>query len=149
MNESDRKTDTEVIVDDHDSLPERSEVSGYNTGTKCVYDDQVLSEIWEELKQHEAIQLKGVCTESRKYVHAVAKWICAKLEERQLIVCESTSNDNSSVLPQLPVALLTTKGHTCLLYSPTLPLNHENKFLRLRTSVGQKNTWDTMNTDTF
>lgn len=43
-------------------------------------------------------------------------------------------------LPVLPVALLSTKGHTALIYCPTLPLDHPNKFV-LRTSVGQKNVW--------
>jgi hypothetical protein len=40
----------------------------------------------------------------------------------------------------LPVALLSTRGHTALIYCPTLPVDHPDKFV-LRTSVGQKNVW--------
>jgi hypothetical protein len=74
------------------------------------------------------------------------------LEERQEAQLEELKNSDRSYsspssttlapLPVvLPVALLETKGHTCLIYSPTLPVDHENKFIKLRTSVGMKNTW--------
>mmetsp|Transcript_14261 Transcript_14261/g.34381 ORF Transcript_14261/g.34381 Transcript_14261/m.34381 type:complete len:302 (-) Transcript_14261:77-982(-) len=139
-NEKEKEKEEEDVDEDDDDM-------------LMLYEDQTLDEIWQELRKHEVVQLKGVCSESRKYVYSVATWICAMLEERQEEQTAESSNENdddddddasfmASPLPvALPVAVLDTKGHTCLLYSPTLPLDHEKKFLTLRTSVGQKNAW--------
>jgi len=144
--------DIEEDDDDDDDGSKKEEEDEDDEDMLMLYDDQTLDEIWHELRMNEVIQLKGVCSESRKYVYSVATWICAMLEERQEEQTAESSNENdeddddasvmASPLPMaLPVAVLDTKGHTCLLYSPTLPLDHENKFLTLRTSVGQKNSW--------
>ena len=138
--ESENETEDEEDEDEDDML--------------MLYEDQTLDEIWQELRKHEVVQLKGVCSESRKYVYSVATWICAMLEERQDGETSNNKNDQDDddihddmndgppPLPViLPVTVLETKGHTCLLYCPTLPLDHKDKFLTLRTSVGQKNSW--------
>ena len=148
---------TDESESENENETERDDEDEDDEDMLMLYEDQTLDEIWQELRKHEVVQLKGVCSESRKYVYSVATWICAMLEERQEESSNKNDNDDNddddgddddnasfmaSPLPvTLPVTVLETKGHTCLLYSPTLPLDHENKFLTLRTSVGQKNSW--------
>ncbi|KAL3936990.1 MAG: hypothetical protein SGBAC_007805 [Bacillariaceae sp.] len=98
------------------------------------FSDETLESIWELLEEHELLQIKGFAVESkeRRLTHDLAMKLCLQLEwekERQI-------NDDVT----LPVAMLSYKGHSAIIYSPTLDNDHPKKFI-LRTSVGQKNTW--------
>lgn len=96
------------------------------------FSDETLTEIWGMLQEHELILIRGIAIPEKKIVFQLATRLCLELEWEQ----ERKIND----LAVLPVALLSTKGHSAIVYSPTLDLAHPNKF-PLRTSVGQKNTW--------
>merc|ERR1712176_36768 len=91
------------------------------------------------------MEVKGNCRNDRRYVFQTAKWFCEELEDL-ISPPPSGGNEgeddsgNQGGGPALPVALISTKGHTSLIYCPALPLDHQDKFL-LRTSVGQKNIW--------
>lgn len=89
------------------------------------FSTETITNLWNALSENELVQVRGIAREERKLVFGIAERICAELELLQ---------------EELPVSLLSTKGHTALLYSPTLPTDHNNH-VTLRTSVGQKNTW--------
>lgn len=108
------------------SLPEADQLGGYS--------DETLNVIWELLQQHELLRIKGLAsvTKERRLVHSLAEELCIRLELEQ----ERQINDDVT----LPVAMISFKGHSSIIYSPTLPMDHPKKFI-LRTSVGQKNIW--------
>lgn len=110
------------------------------------WSPETFQESWSLLTQYEMIQLKGICRDDKKQVYTTAKLFCEAMEE---LIATSQSYDDEdgdetseSEEPEfiLPVALLSVKGHTALIYCPTLPVAHPDKF-QLRTSVGQKNIW--------
>jgi hypothetical protein len=103
--------------------------------------------VWNILLNDEMVELKGISHHDKKHVYQKAKAFCEEIEE--LVSSSSTGDDDDETdgdgngeeeEAPLPVALLSVKGHTALIYCPTLPLDHPAK-LRLRTSVGQKNVW--------
>ncbi|CAJ1959636.1 unnamed protein product [Cylindrotheca closterium] len=98
------------------------------------YSDETLGSIWKLLNEHELVQIKGFARESeeRRLTYDLAMKLCLQLEYEQ----ERQINDDIT----LPVAMLSYKGHSAIIYSPTLDNDHPKKFV-LRTSVGQKNTW--------
>lgn len=98
------------------------------------FSDETLEQVWDLLQENELIQVRGFAaeTEEKKLVYSLALKLCSQLEWEQ----ERQINDVVS----LPVALLSTKGHSAILYSPTLDQDDPKKFV-LRTSVGQKNAW--------
>jgi len=124
----------------HFSLPEE-QMDGQ-------WSDETFQAVWNQLTVSEMIEIKGICRKDRRRTFQTAKLFCEELED--LISPSSGSNeennkdgdeegkDEGSVC--LPVALITSKGHTALIYCPTLPVDHPDKFI-LRTSVGQKNLW--------
>ena len=89
------------------------------------FSTDTITDLWKALLENELVQVRGVARDERKLVFGIAERLCAELELYQ---------------EELPVSLLSTKGHTALLYSPTLPEGHD-QHVTLRTSVGQKNTW--------
>mmetsp|Transcript_7903 Transcript_7903/g.16974 ORF Transcript_7903/g.16974 Transcript_7903/m.16974 type:complete len:236 (-) Transcript_7903:214-921(-) len=113
--------------------------------TNGPWSDETITAIFKQLAESEMMELRGICRESRRDVFQTAKWFCEDLED---IICPSSdSEDEEEGLEDqedggmhLPVALVSTKGHTALIYCPTLPVDHPNKLI-LRTSVGQKNLW--------
>jgi hypothetical protein len=96
------------------------------------FSDETLNELWNLLGDHEIIEVRGIAREEKKVVFQMATRLCLELEWEQ----ERKIDDKAF----LPVALLWKKGHSAVLYSPTLDLDHPKQF-PLRTSVGQKNTW--------
>jgi len=112
------------------SLPADDQLGGFS--------DEALKSIWELLQQHELLQIKGFAsaTKDRKVVYPLAMQLCLQLEFEQ----ERQINDDVT----LPVAMISYKGHSAIIYSPTLPNDHPKKFI-LRTSVGQKNIWKARN----
>lgn len=107
------------------------------------WSPETFQDVWTLLVEHEMVTLKGICRDDRKAVYETAQMFCAALEE--MISASQGGDDgddeedeNESVF--LPVAVLSYQGHSALIYCPTLPNDHPNKFL-LRTSVGQKNVW--------
>ena len=115
---------------------------------ECGWAPQTISQIWDLLSKHELVQIRGICRSDghTKQVFSEATRLCLELEYHQELNNINNSNSNSNSNNSngdgmvFPVALLSTKGHSAILYSPTLPLDDPHKFL-LRTSVGQKNTW--------
>ncbi|KAG7368386.1 hypothetical protein IV203_031129 [Nitzschia inconspicua] len=103
-------------------------------------------EVWSLLVEHEMITLRGICRKDRKSVYQTALLFCGELED--MISAsqagadndEGNDDDDESNTVTLPVAVLSYQGHSALIYCPTLPTDHPDKFL-LRTSVGQKNVW--------
>ncbi|OEU17286.1 hypothetical protein FRACYDRAFT_184503 [Fragilariopsis cylindrus CCMP1102] len=89
------------------------------------WSDETFSTVWKQLTETEMMEIKGVCRTDRRAVFRQAKLFCEELED---------------MISSLPVALISTKGHTALIFCPTLPQEHPDKFI-LRTSVGQKNVW--------
>mmetsp|Transcript_16190 Transcript_16190/g.44829 ORF Transcript_16190/g.44829 Transcript_16190/m.44829 type:complete len:238 (+) Transcript_16190:63-776(+) len=115
--------------------------------TNGPWSDETVQAIWNQLAQSEMMELRGICRDSLRDVYQTAKWFCEDLED--LISPSPGSDDDAeedvSEGPEeggvfLPVALISTKGHKALIYCPTLPADHPDKFT-LRTSVGQKNVW--------
>lgn len=109
------------------------------------WSDETVQAIWKQLTETEMMEIKGICREDKRDAFQTGKWFCEELEE--LIapsgsdeVKEGDREDQKEGGIHLPVALISTKGHTALIYCPTLPLDHPDKFI-LRTSVGQKNVW--------
>jgi hypothetical protein len=109
------------------------------------WSDETVQAIWKQLTETEMMELKGICREDRREVFQTGKSFCEELEE--LIapsgsdeVEEGDREDQEDGGVHLPVALISTKGHSALIYCPTLPTDHPDKFI-LRTSVGQKNVW--------
>jgi hypothetical protein len=84
-----------------------------------------LQELWNDLSKNELVLVRGISKGNKKYVYQTAERICAELETLQ---------------SELPVALLSTKGHTAVVFCPSLPID-DPLHVQLRTSVGQKNTW--------
>ena len=84
-----------------------------------------LQELWSTLSDNEMILVRGISKDDKKLVYRTAQRICASLE---------------TIQSDLAVTLLSTKGHTAILYCPSLPLDHP-LHIPLRTSVGQKNKW--------
>mmetsp|Transcript_11579 Transcript_11579/g.26850 ORF Transcript_11579/g.26850 Transcript_11579/m.26850 type:complete len:227 (+) Transcript_11579:124-804(+) len=111
--------------------------------TDGPWSDETISAIWKQLTETEMMELKGICREDKRDVFQTAKWFCEELEE---LISPSSSdedekgNEEDQAGVYLPVALISTKGHTALIYCPTLPTDHPDKLI-LRTSVGQKNVW--------
>jgi hypothetical protein len=107
------------------------------------WSDETVQAIWKQLTETEMMEIKGICREDKRDVFQTGKWFCEELEE---LIAPSGSDEVEEGEDQeeggihLPVALISTKGHTALIYCPTLPLDHPDKFI-LRTSVGQKNVW--------
>lgn len=117
---------------------------------------EIFQEVWKKLTKSEMIEIKGIMPEDKRLVFQTALLFCKEMEE--MISASSAdhvkiNNDSDDVYEEgddddeegssavvLPVALLSTKGHTALIYCPTLPVDHPDKFI-LRTSVGQKNVW--------
>ena len=106
------------------------------------WSDETFQAIWKQLTETEIMEVKGICREDRRQVFQTAKLFCEELED--LISPSSGSDDDDDDQEEegmsLPVALISAKGHTALIYCPTLPLDHDGKLI-LRTSVGQKNVW--------
>mmetsp|Transcript_3907 Transcript_3907/g.9310 ORF Transcript_3907/g.9310 Transcript_3907/m.9310 type:complete len:222 (-) Transcript_3907:195-860(-) len=102
------------------------------------WSDETMMAIWKQLTESEMMELKGICRESLRDVFQTAGWFCEELEE--LIAPAASDSEDEEDETFLPVALISTKGHTALIYCPTLPVDHPEKLV-LRTSVGQKNVW--------
>merc|ERR1712166_1021294 len=92
------------------------------------------------------MEIKGICRADRRQVFQTAKLFCEELEG---LISPSLGNNEENDGDEeggnegavcLPVALISSKGHTALIYCPTLPVDHPDKLI-LRTSVGQKNVW--------
>lgn len=105
------------------------------------WSDETMMAVWKQLTESEMVELKGICRQDLRDVFQTAKWFCEDLEE---LIAPAGSNaedeEDGDGDIYLPVALISTKGHTALIYCPTLPVDHPEKFI-LRTSVGQKNVW--------
>jgi hypothetical protein len=84
-----------------------------------------LQSLWSDLSQNELVLVRGLSKSDKKFVWGTAERICAELE---------------TVQSDLPVSLISTKGHTAVIFCPSLPLE-DPLHVPLRTSVGQKNTW--------
>ena len=97
--------------------------------TRGNFSDGTLDQVWNMLQSDELVQIRGISKDDKKLTFTVATRLCLELEMRQI--------EDDVVLP---VALLSTKGHSAIIYSPTLDLDDPKKF-QLRTSVGAKNTW--------
>jgi hypothetical protein len=122
------------------------------TTTPTTMSEQTIIDITTLLLQgNEMLLLKGISKDNKKAVFTIATQLCETIEQTIMRMTdaveddegdddEDDDDDDEDGLPILPVALLYTKGHTALLYCPTLPMNHPQKFI-LRTSVGQKNVW--------
>lgn len=108
--------------------------------TNGPWSDETMMAVWKQLTENEMIELKGICRESLRDVFQTAKWFCEELEELIAPVGSDEEGEMDEDSIYLPVALMSTKGHTALIYCPTLPVDHPDKFV-LRTSVGQKNVW--------
>lgn len=89
------------------------------------FSANTLQELWDLLSVNELVLLRAVSKEDKKSVFSTAARLCAELE---------------TIQTNFPVSLLSTKGHTALIFSPSLPLDHP-LHVPLRTSVGQKNKW--------
>jgi hypothetical protein len=107
--------------------------------TDGPWSPETFEQVWSLLTQHEMIMLKGVSRNDRKEVYQTALSFCEEMEELIAATSQSYEEDVEEQL-SLPVALLSVEGHKALIYCPTLPVDHPDKF-RLRTSVGQKNVW--------
>jgi len=105
------------------------------------WSDETIQAIWKQLTETEMMELKGICRQDIRDVFQTAGWFCEEVEE---LLAPSGSDDEEGDQEDqgvhLPVALISTKGHTALIYCPTLPIGHPEKLI-LRTSVGQKNVW--------
>mmetsp|Transcript_7309 Transcript_7309/g.17828 ORF Transcript_7309/g.17828 Transcript_7309/m.17828 type:complete len:236 (-) Transcript_7309:393-1100(-) len=111
--------------------------------TDGPWSDETIQAIWKELTETEMMELKGISRQEIRGVYQTAKWFCEELEELISPAIGDHDGDREDEENQgmhLPVALISTKGHTALIYCPTLPVDHPDKFV-LRTSVGQKNVW--------
>ena len=117
-----------------------------NDETDGPWSDETMQAIWKQLTETEMMELKGICRNDLRDVYQTARWFCEELED---LIAPSVSSDADEEDAQkvdesrgifLPVALISTKGHTALIYCPTLPVDHPDKLV-LRTSVGQKNVW--------
>lgn len=86
---------------------------------------ETLQKVWSILSENELILVRGISKDEKKWVYSTAERLCAELE---------------TIQADLPVTLLSTKGHTATIFCPTLPNDHP-LHIPLRTSVGQKNTW--------
>jgi hypothetical protein len=115
--------------------------------TNGPWSGETIRAIWEQLTKSEMMELKGICRESKRDVYQTALWFCEDLEE--LIAPSSASEEDEDGDDEeedeeggtyLPVRLIAVNGHTALIYCPTLPTDHPDKF-NLRTSVGQKNVY--------
>jgi len=93
--------------------------------TDGPFSTATLQDIWAKLSKNELLLVRGISKADKKYVYGTAETICAELETLQ---------------SDLPVALISTKGHTAVIFCPSLPLD-DPLHVQLRTSVGQKNTW--------
>jgi len=113
--------------------------------TEGPWSDETIQAIWKQLTETEMVELKGICRQDIRDVYQTAFLFCEELEE---LISPSGSDedeegdrdDQEDQGIHLPVALISTKGHTALIYCPTLPADHPEKLV-LRTSVGQKNVW--------
>lgn len=108
--------------------------------TNGPWSDETMMAVWKQLTENEMIELKGICRDSRRDVFQTAKLFCEELEELIAPVGSDEEGEEDEDSIYLPVALISTKGHSALIYCPTLPVDHPDKFV-LRTSVGQKNVW--------
>ena len=108
--------------------------------TNGPWSDETIQAVWEKLTETEMIELKGICRQDIRDVYQTARWFCEEIEDLIAPSSSDEEDDDGDEGRFLPVALISTKGHTALIYCPTLPLDHPNKFI-LRTSVGQKNVW--------
>ena len=109
------------------------------------WSDETFSTVWKQLTETEMMEIKGICRTDRRAVFRQAKIFCEELEDMISSSNEDEEDDNEEdeedeTSSGLPVALISTKGHTALIFCPTLPQEHPDKFV-LRTSVGQKNVW--------
>mmetsp|Transcript_37494 Transcript_37494/g.42278 ORF Transcript_37494/g.42278 Transcript_37494/m.42278 type:complete len:241 (+) Transcript_37494:44-766(+) len=111
------------------------------------WSDETFQTVWKQLSVSEMMEIKGICRKDRRHVFQTAKLFCEELED--LISPSSGSNEENNKSgdeeekdkgSSIPVSLITSKGHTALIYCPSLPVDHPDKFI-LRTSVGQKNVW--------
>lgn len=93
--------------------------------TSGPFSDETLRELWHMVAGNELVLVRGISKRQQKYVFSTAGRLCAELEVMQ---------------KELPVTLLSTKGYTAILFSPSLPDDHP-LHVPLYTSVGQKNTW--------
>jgi hypothetical protein len=120
-----------------------------------LFETGILKQIWDLLEEGEieVIQIRGLSRSDKKYAHAAAEHLCYEMEEYyySTVVMGGKDDDDDDdddqdeeevdVLAPREVTLLSSKGHSAILYCPTmLELDHPNKIV-LRTSVGQKNTW--------
>ena len=108
--------------------------------TNGPWSDETMMAVWKQLTENEMIELKGICRDSLRDVFQTAKLFCEELEELIAPVGSDEDGEEDEDSIYLPVALMSTKGHTALIYCPTLPVDHPDKLV-LRTSVGQKNVW--------
>ena len=104
------------------------------------WSDETFSTVWKQLTETEMMEIKGVCRTDRRAVFRQAKLFCEELEDMISSSNDEDDEDDDEEARGLPVALISTKGHTALIFCPTLPQEHPDKFI-LRTSVGQKNVW--------
>jgi hypothetical protein len=103
------------------------------------WSEETFQMVWDLLVKHEMILIKGICRDERNVAYQTANWFCEEMED--LISAAHDIDDRTEdERGTLPVALLSVNGNSALIYCPTLPLDHPDKF-RLRTSVGQKNVW--------
>ena len=93
--------------------------------TDGPFTPATLQGLWNDLSKNELVLVRGISKSDKKEVWGTAERICAELE---------------TIQSELPVSLISTKGHTAVIFCPSLPLE-DPLHVPLRTSVGQKNTW--------
>jgi hypothetical protein len=93
--------------------------------TMGPFSEDTLKDLWNALQENGLVQIRGISKDNKKYAFNTAERLCAELEMIQ---------------QELQVTLLSMKGHSVVLFSPTLSSDHP-LYVTLRTSVGQKNTW--------
>lgn len=104
--------------------------------TSGPFSQETLEQIGSLLNVNELVLVRGISKNQIKSVFGTAERLGAEVEMTlPSLPCEEGER---TFVPT--VALLSTKGHTALFYSPLLPLDHP-LHVPIRTSVGQKNTW--------
>ncbi len=93
--------------------------------TEGPFSDKTLQALWSVVSDNELVVVRGISSQEKKWVYGIAERLCADLE---------------TIQSDLPVTLLSTKGHAAVIFCPSLPFEHP-LHVPLRTSVGQKNKW--------
>ena len=128
---------------EEDNVNENDDID--KNDSSLLFPVEILESIWNSFlsKETEVIQIRGLSRQNPKYVYATAEQLCRELEEYQGSLFYNNNNNNNieeGVFFVKEVTLLSTKGHSAILYCPILELNHPKKIV-LMTSVGQKNAW--------